>query len=60
MDTINETVNAALQTPDIRARIAALGMDPAGGSPKQFAAIIPSETAMWAEVVKSAGLKVEK
>jgi tripartite-type tricarboxylate transporter receptor subunit TctC len=57
IDSVSEAVNAALGKPEIKAQIARLGMEPAGGSPKQFADIIASETKMWAGVVKSAGLK---
>ena len=51
-----ETVNALAQ-PDVRAKYATLGMEPVGNSPAEFAAVIKSDLARWAKVVKEAGIK---
>mgnify|MGYP001398970007 FL=1 len=55
---INEVVNQALKTAEVRERLASMGMQPAGGTPSSFAALIASETKMWADVVRSAGLSI--
>ncbi|MCW5606411.1 MAG: tripartite tricarboxylate transporter substrate binding protein, partial [Burkholderiales bacterium] len=45
--------------PDVAARLVALGIDPEGNSPQEFAAQIKSEIAKWGKVVKLAGVKVD-
>jgi tripartite-type tricarboxylate transporter receptor subunit TctC len=49
---LNAEVNRALAAPDVRARIAELGADPAGGTPEQFAAFINGEMARWGKLIK--------
>jgi tripartite-type tricarboxylate transporter receptor subunit TctC len=43
--------------PDIREKLAQLGLDTAGNPPDEFAAIIKADTAKWAKVIKDAGIK---
>ena len=45
----------AVQSPDIRARMAEVGLTPAGTTPEQFDAFIRVEIAKWAKVVKASG-----
>jgi tripartite-type tricarboxylate transporter receptor subunit TctC len=49
----------ALATPAIRERLASQGAVPGGGTSAEFAALIASETAKWAKVVKASGAKVD-
>jgi tripartite-type tricarboxylate transporter receptor subunit TctC len=49
----------ALATPAIKERMASQGAVPGGGSSAEFAALIASETAKWAKVVKVSGAKVD-
>jgi tripartite-type tricarboxylate transporter receptor subunit TctC len=51
-----ETVKA-LALPDLRAKLAALGMEGIGDSPEEFAAVIKSEIPKWAKVIKESGIK---
>ncbi len=48
-----------LQSADVRDRLAGDGADPVGSTPEQFATFLRAETAKWAQVVKSAGIKPE-
>ena len=50
---------AALNTPALRERLAGQGAVAGGGSSAEFAALIASETAKWAKVVKASGAKVD-
>ena len=52
-------VVAILQIQAIRARVAAEGMELGGSTPAEFAAFIQAESAKWAKVVKSAGIRPE-
>jgi tripartite-type tricarboxylate transporter receptor subunit TctC len=41
------------------ARMAQLGMEPVGSSSQEYEAIVRTEIAKWAQVVKTAGIKLE-
>lgn len=56
---LNAEVNAMLRTPEMRARLAALGAEPTGGTPEQFAETIRADTARWAKVVGDAGIRID-
>lgn len=45
----------AVQSPDIKARMAEVGLTPAGNTPEEFDAFIRVEMAKWAKVVKASG-----
>jgi len=51
-----ETVKA-LALPDLRAKLADLGLETIGDSPHEFAAVIKSEIPKWAKVIKESGIK---
>ena len=51
-----ETVKA-LALPDLRAKLADLGLEGIGNSPDEFAAVIRSEIPKWAKVIKELGIK---
>ena len=46
-----------LALPDVRAKLADLGMEVIGNSPEEFAAVIKSEIPKWAKVIKESGIK---
>lgn len=56
---LNAEINRVLQAPDVRERLTALGTEPTGGSPEQFAQVIRADTARWAKVVGDAGIRIE-
>ncbi len=43
----------------IGSTLAAVGAEPAGGTPEQFGELIRKESAKWAEVVQRSGAKVD-
>ena len=58
-DVVQKTsrdVSQVLQLADQRDRLIAVGAEPAGTTPEQFATFIKSETAKWARVAKAAGV----
>lgn len=57
--TLNKEVNAALNDPRIKARVAELGGVNVGGSPADFGTLIAEDTQKWARVVTFSGAKVE-
>ena len=56
---LHREVARAVQLPDVRARFAALGLDPVGNDPAQFAKIIGNDLARWAEVVKRGNIRID-
>jgi tripartite-type tricarboxylate transporter receptor subunit TctC len=56
---LHKGVVFALQDATVRERFQASGADPVGNTPEEFAAVIRSDMAKWAKVVKAAGLKPE-
>jgi tripartite-type tricarboxylate transporter receptor subunit TctC len=56
---LNLAVVDIIKTPDVQARILAIGSEPSPETPAQFAAFIQAETTKWAEVVKKSGASVD-
>jgi len=56
---LNAELRQVLDDKDTRARFAARGIEPEPGTPEEFAALIKSETAKWAKVVRAASIKPE-
>ena len=48
-----------LQLPDIREKLAAQGGDPVGNTSEQLTAMLRSESARYADIVKRANIKAE-
>ncbi|WP_374668693.1 Bug family tripartite tricarboxylate transporter substrate binding protein [Ramlibacter sp.] len=48
---INTAVNQALQDADVKERLARLGIEPAGGTPQQFAAMTDTDRARWKKII---------
>jgi tripartite-type tricarboxylate transporter receptor subunit TctC len=55
---LNEAVNASLNSPETKARLAKRGLEGRPGSPAEFANFIKSEWPRWADIVKTSGVKV--
>jgi tripartite-type tricarboxylate transporter receptor subunit TctC len=56
---INGLVVKIVALPDIKEKLAALGVEPVGSSPEELAAFLKSEMAKWSKVIKAAGIKPE-
>ena len=52
-------LNRVLKSTALAQRFAAIGLEPAGTTPDEFARIIRSEIAKWRKVVESAKIRVE-
>lgn len=53
---LHKGVVLALQDAKVRERFAHSGAEPVGNSPEEFAAVLRTDMAKWAKVVKAAGL----
>ena len=59
IDRLNSEINKVIKDPDFAKRIALDGLEPAGGTPEAFEALLKREVVEWAEVVKAANVKAE-
>jgi tripartite-type tricarboxylate transporter receptor subunit TctC len=59
IDRLNKELRAALDSDEVRKRMATEGADPLPSTPEQYAADIDQEETKWSKVVKAAGLKVK-
>lgn len=56
---LQQAVAQALAEPAMMQRLLALGAEPSGNTPVEFARLIESELAKWASVVKASGARVD-
>lgn len=56
---LNLEATKALRLADVKEKLAAMGAEPAPGTPEALAALIKTETAKWAQVVKQSGARVD-
>jgi tripartite-type tricarboxylate transporter receptor subunit TctC len=56
---LHEGIVDALQSPDVRQQLGAVGLEPVGNRTEEFAANLKAEIAKWGKVVKAAGVKPE-
>ena len=56
---LNQDIIASLKLPGMTEALAAQGLEPAGGAPEEFGALIKSEIAKYTQVVKAANIKVD-
>ena len=52
---ISKEVAEIFKSPDMRARLETLGVEPTTSTPEEFAAFTVSEMARWSDLVKEAG-----
>lgn len=56
---LNTEMVGILRMPEVRDKLIGLGAEPVGNSPEEFAVLVRSEVAKWADVVKKSGAKVD-
>jgi tripartite-type tricarboxylate transporter receptor subunit TctC len=59
MNKLNGDIVKALQTPDVRARLAAADIEIVGSRPEQCDAFVREQTATWGAIVKASGARVD-
>lgn len=59
VNRINAAFVATVQAPEVKSRMAELGLESVGNSPEQFDAFIRTELEKWAKVVKAAGITAD-
>jgi tripartite-type tricarboxylate transporter receptor subunit TctC len=56
---LNTEFNRVLQLPAIREKLAAQGIDAAGGTPEEFAARMRADRNIYSQVIKATGIRTE-
>jgi tripartite-type tricarboxylate transporter receptor subunit TctC len=59
IEKLNQEVNAALNDPKMRARLADLGGTPLVNSPIDFARLIANDAEKWGKVIRTANIKLD-
>lgn len=57
--TLQDEAAKVMQLPDVREQMTRQGLDVSVHGPREFAAQVREETALWAKVIKSAGIRLE-
>lgn len=56
---LNAEFNKAIESAEVRERLARLGAEPVGGTPAQFAAMVSQDSARWAKLIKDRNITAE-
>jgi tripartite-type tricarboxylate transporter receptor subunit TctC len=59
VDRLVSELHKAVQSPDLRTKLEASGIDTATSTPEQFTELIRAETTRYAKVVQAAGIKLD-
>jgi tripartite-type tricarboxylate transporter receptor subunit TctC len=59
VDKLSADSNGVLADREVRGRMQALGADPSGNTPDEFARFIRADQAKWAKLMREAGIKPE-
>jgi tripartite-type tricarboxylate transporter receptor subunit TctC len=59
IDQLSAAIVASVRTPELKEKLAALGLEPTGTTPEALAAIMAADTARWREVIKASGFRAE-
>jgi tripartite-type tricarboxylate transporter receptor subunit TctC len=56
---LHQEIVKIIDEPDIKERLAAIGLEPVGDSPEQFSAQMKVEMEKWTKIIRAAKIKVE-
>jgi tripartite-type tricarboxylate transporter receptor subunit TctC len=59
IDVLNAEIAKIARMPDVQEKLAAIGTFAVASSPERLAAVMREETALWAKVVRDAGITVQ-
>ena len=59
VERLNGEIARILASADVKERLTAMGLEPAGGAPSRYAAHLKDELAKYARIVKAAGIRLE-
>jgi len=56
---LNRSLDGALRDPAVRSRLNGAGLEPVGGTPAAFAALIRDEAEKWRPIIRRTGVKID-
>jgi tripartite-type tricarboxylate transporter receptor subunit TctC len=56
---LNSDIVKILRSPETQERLIALGCEPVGNAPREFAAFVSAERDKWAKVIQQSGIKLD-
>ena len=56
---LNAEMVKIINMPDVREKLVGLGAEPVANTPEEFGALVKTEVAKWADIVKKSGAKVD-
>lgn len=59
INQLQQEISKALDTPEVRERLAGVGCEPFKSTPEQFASLIREDLPKWAKIVKDSGAKLD-
>lgn len=59
VDKLSTEIGKIIRQPDVRAKLASMGVEPSGAGPAELAAFQKSEVAKWANLIKVANIHLE-
>jgi len=57
VDRVSADINGILRMTDVAERLGGLGLDPTGGTPEEFTAIVKSDLERWGKIIKDSGIE---
>jgi tripartite-type tricarboxylate transporter receptor subunit TctC len=59
VEKLSADANRVLNDPEVKQRMLALGAEPSGNTPAQFAAFIRADQAKWSKLMRERGIQPE-
>jgi tripartite-type tricarboxylate transporter receptor subunit TctC len=59
VERLNAVINEGLRSPEMRAGLEKLGIEPFATTPAEFAKLVAAEAPRWSEAVKLTGIKAQ-
>jgi tripartite-type tricarboxylate transporter receptor subunit TctC len=56
---VNAALNEALKSKEVKDRLAKVGIEPAGGTPQQFTALVAADRARWSKLIADRHITLE-
>ena len=59
IDKLSADIAKVLAMPDVRAKLGAIGLEPVGTTPAEFAAVVQKDYEKWGQVIRNANIKLD-
>jgi len=57
---LSAEIRKAIESPDLRERFMALGLEPTANSPEEMAAFLKNEQQRYGDIIRKANIKIEQ